>query len=83
MVLAKDADLEASRYGDGSLRRVLDAAEDVQERGLAGSVRAHEAVALARVEEEGGVPEENLAAERLSESGNGDHARICPGCGLS
>ena len=76
LVLAQDADLEALRYGDGPLGRILGAPEDVEERRLAGPVRAHEAVALAGVEEEGRVAEEDLAAERLSEAGDGDHVKV-------
>ena len=72
-VLPKDAGLEVFRYGDGPLRRVLGAPEDVEERGLAGPVRPHEAVALAGVEKEGRVAEEDLAAERLAEAGDSDH----------
>ena len=50
------------------------AAEDVEERGLSGAVRAHEAVALSRIQLERSVREERSVAERLLQIRNGYHA---------
>ena len=75
VVLPEDAEPESLRHADGALGRIFGAAEDVEQRRLAGAVGAHESVALAGVEQKGRVAEEDLASERLPQARDGDHRR--------
>ena len=72
-ILAQDADARVRRDGEAALRGRLVAGQDAQERGLARSVGADEAVARAGVELQRDVLEQRASAERLAELGDADH----------
>jgi hypothetical protein len=73
---------EAGPLGDedSPLGGLLVPGEDAQEGGLAGAVRADEAIARARVELERDALEERARPVGLGEVGRGDHARRGPPC---
>ncbi len=66
-ILPQDAEARAFLHADRALRRRLEPAHDAQQRRLARSVRAHEAVAIARLEVQRHALEQRTRAERLAE----------------
>ena len=73
VVLPEDSDPRALRDRDLAVARALLAAEDLEQRRLAAAVRAHDAVALARIELERDSLEEGLVPEVLGEVRHRDH----------
>src|SRR5690606_1176458 len=76
LVLPQHAQPRRLRDRDHALVGLDVAAQDAQQRRLARPVRAHQTVALARVELERRAREENLAAVTLGDVGYRDHAGI-------
>ena len=71
--LTEVADGELLRHGDRAVVRALLARDHPEKRRLAGAVRPDQPGLLARIELEGGVDEDELAAILFADRGEGDH----------